>query len=266
MPGYRAKKRLGQNFLKTASVIQNIIEIVDPRSDEAIVEIGSGRGALTLPLAESGATLIAVEFDRDLIGYLKKLMRRCDNVRIVNRDFLELAPADLAEWRFSLVGNLPYNITSPVIEWACRYRESLTRCVFMVQKEVAARLCSRPGSKDWSPLAILTGLDFELDTRLEVSPRHFSPPPQVGSAVIELTPRAAVALSQREPLERLVRAAFRQRRKLLANNLRAEFNVETSAFRSLLAEAGLPENARAEQIEVEQFQHLTELLLRDRIL
>ena len=116
MAGYHAKKRLGQNFLKSESVIRRIVETVEPQAGETVIEIGPGRGALTLALAGSGARIVAVEFDRDLYGYLNKLARRYDSIEIVNADFLEFEPDERKIPSFKLAGSLPYNITSPVIE------------------------------------------------------------------------------------------------------------------------------------------------------
>ena len=124
MGGYRAKKRLGQNFLKSQSVIDQMVELIDPRPGQRIIEIGPGRGALTATLAASGADITAVEFDRDLIGYLSKLVGSCDNVEILNEDFLTYQPAYDG---FKLVGNIPYNITSPVVDWAVNYRTRIDR-------------------------------------------------------------------------------------------------------------------------------------------
>ncbi|UCE23661.1 MAG: 16S rRNA (adenine(1518)-N(6)/adenine(1519)-N(6))-dimethyltransferase, partial [Candidatus Zixiibacteriota bacterium] len=126
MTGYRPKKRLGQNFLRSQVVVEKLVELIDPQPDERIVEIGPGRGALTAALAASGAPITAVEFDRDLMAGLAKLTEKHSNLEILNQDFLNYTPPPGS---LKLVGNIPFNITSPVIDWAVRYRSSITRAV-----------------------------------------------------------------------------------------------------------------------------------------
>jgi len=260
MPGYHAKKRLGQNFLKSDSIIQRIIETLDIKPGDTVVEVGPGRGALTLPLSKTNARIIAVEFDRDMMGYLGKLLRGYDNVSIVNADFLTWEPADSDLNRFKLVGNLPFNLSSPVMEWTARHAESIDRAVFMVQKEVAERICSVPGGKDWSPLGIFTQLVYDARLAFEVGPENFSPPPKVMSAVIELTPRQDVTEAVTPEFETLVRASFRQRRKQLVNNLVPDPVADGAALREILAELNLPASIRAEELSISDFFKLTRRL------
>ena len=263
MSRYRAKKRLGQNFLKTASVISKIIEAIAPQDKQHIIEIGSGRGALTLPLAESGVPLVAVEFDSDLIGYLTKLMEKYPHVTIVNLDFLTYEPEIE---NYTLVGNLPYNITSPVIEYACEHIDQIESAYFMTQKEVAVRVCSQPGTKDWSPLAIFSQLYFDINLLFDISPKHFSPPPQVTSSLIELLPKAKREIEQREVFTALVRQAFHQRRKTLLNNLVPAVTGDAEVVRKLLAQSELDEKVRAEQVSTEQFLTLTNLFVKHKLI
>ena len=182
MKGYRPKKRLGQNFLQSQAVVTKLIELIDPRSEERIIEIGPGRGALTAVLALSGASITAVEFDRDLIGGLSKLTAQHPNVEILNQDSLKYEPS-IGD--FKLVGNIPFNITSPVIDWIVRHRMSVTRAVLMVQKELAERLAASPGSKNWSPMAIMTQLHVRIKICFDAAASSFRPPPKVVSSVIE---------------------------------------------------------------------------------
>ncbi len=262
MAAYHAKKRLGQNFLKSDSIIQKIIEAVNPLPGESIIEVGPGRGALTTRLADSNAEITAVEFDRDLIGHLNKLFKDRDNITLVNMDFLKFEPEIK---RFKLVGNLPYNITSPVIDWCVAHRERIHAACFMVQKEVALRLSSSPGSKDWSPIAIFTQLYFNIKVCFDVSPQHFQPPPKVTSSVIELRPRQAMEIEYLGEFEGLVRQSFRQRRKILLNNLVPDLIADATTARDLLEEAGLAANCRAEQISTEQFLKLTKLIVSRKL-
>ena len=260
MGRYRAKKRLGQNFLTSQQTIQQIIDLVDVKSGLPIIEIGPGRGALTVPLADTGATFIAVEFDRDLIGYLEKLTGSYPNATIVNTDFLKYEPDPDLYPRYILVGNIPYNITSPVIDWCTRYHGRLSQVVLMVQQELAARITSSPGSKDWSPLAIFTQLHFDARHCFNVSPEDFDPQPAVSSTVIELTTREFELPVDAIALDRVVRSAFKQRRKLLVNNLVVGTEIGPDQVREALDHVGLDRKCRAEQVSIDGFLKLTEYL------
>ena len=263
MSGYRAKKRFGQNFLKSPEIIKKIVRAVNPQPNEQIIEIGAGRGAITYPLAESGAHITAIEFDNDLIGYLTKLLSKFSNTTIIHTDFLLYQP-EFAPYK--LIGNLPYNITSPVIEWACKNKESITSAYFMTQKEVALRISATPDNKDWSPLAIFTQLYFEIDILFHISAEHFSPPPKVESSLIKLTPKKELVIEHREEFEEIVRAAFVRRRKTLLNNLSESFEIESEELKKVFEECAISEKVRAEQISIENFLKLTNLFVKYNIL
>lgn len=257
MSRYHSKKRLGQNFLESDSVLQEIVELVAPDINDRIIEVGSGMGALTKKLAESKARILAIEFDRDLIDHLKRTLSDYSNVEILNADFLSYIP----DWdSFKLVGNLPFNISSPAIDWTIRHRGRIKRAVLMVQKEVAQRLASSPGRKDWSPLAIFTQLHYRVEICLEVGPQNFTPPPKVTSAVIRLIPQESVEVANPEMFKSVVRAAFRQRRKLLVNNLAPSPVKERRDLVRLLSEVGLTGNSRAEELSIKQFLKLTDAI------
>lgn len=265
MAGYHAKKRLGQNFLKSETVIRRVVETVAPQAGENIIEIGPGRGALTLALAESGAVITGVEFDRDLSGYLNKLAGRYDNIEIINADFLEFQPDPERLPSFKLVGNLPYNITSPVIDWCMRFHPRITGAVFMVQKELALRLSAEPRSKNWSPLSVFTQALFDVEFGFDVPPESFRPRPKVTSSVVRLTPRRSHIPIHGPEFAAVVRASFRQRRKLLANNLIGGIVPDGDLMRQILTESGLEASCRAEQVTIEQFLNLTECLKRHKL-
>ncbi len=261
MSAAKPRKRFGQHFLTSSSVINRIVELIDPQPHQTIIEIGPGRGALTVPLAQSGANLIAIEFDRDLIQPLEKKLRDYGNISITQTDFLNYIPPDRPD-SFTLVGNLPYNITSPVIEWVAQHRNRVDRAVFMVQQEMAQRLASQPHSKDWAPIAIFTQLHYHIRNCFTVKPDAFTPPPKVTSSVIELTARPdPVHVPHPAAFERVVRAAFAHRRKQLINNLVPDIVQLPDALRSLLTEIGLDQTIRAEQMSTEQFLGLTEQLV-----
>lgn len=262
----RPKKRLGQHFLKSPDVIKRIVDLIDPQVGQTIVEIGPGRGALTLPLVASGAEVVAVEFDLDAARYLSRRLAKKSNLKVVNQDFLTFEPDRLGLAKFTLVGNLPFNITSPVIDWAINHRSMIERACFMVQKEMAARLAARPNSKDWSPLSIFTQLHFEVAHCFDVAPEHFQPRPKVTSTVITLTPKEKILIKHSAQFEKVVRTSFRHRRKLLVNNLVPDIISQTQAAREILCKLDLPENCRAEQLTTAQFLTLTNRLVAHKIL
>jgi 16S rRNA (adenine1518-N6/adenine1519-N6)-dimethyltransferase len=259
---YHAKKRLGQNFLTSEKVIGHIVDLVSPRPDQTIVEIGSGRGALTFPLAESGAQVWAIEFDRDLIGSLERRLDRFANVNIVARDFLTFHPEMYDLSQFVLVGNLPYNITSPVIDWCIRYRDRITAAYFMVQNELAMRLTAVPGTHDWSPLSIFAQIHFNITYCFDVPAHAFTPPPEVISAFVSLVPVTVPINLDTEWFERVVRQAFRQRRKQLVNNLVPELFPDAESAKEAFRMLGWSESCRAEEIPIDQFCRLTTIIAR----
>ncbi len=265
MAGYHAKKRLGQNFLISEAIITGIIEQIAPRPGLKVIEIGPGRGALTLPLAESGADILAIEFDRDLIGYLRKLLRNYENAEVCHADFLTFQP-DPESWPcFVLTGNLPFNITSPVIDWCVKYAGQIKRAVFMVQQELAARLAAQPGSRDWSPLSILTQRCFSVENCFRVPPSSFRPAPKVTSAVVVLTPHER-SMAAPSGFDQLVRAAFVHRRKTLINNLVPEVVPSADVARMIFDELGIDPDCRAEQMSIERFLNLTNYLRESKLL
>ncbi len=256
----RPKKRFGQHFLKSAEIIDKIVALIHPAEGQTIVEIGSGKGALTLPLAQAGASVIAVEYDREAVRYLSRTVKDMANIRLLHQDFLTFEPTQAGVERFTLVGNIPYHITSPLVEWIYTHRTHIERVVLMVQKELGARLAASPNSKDWSPLSIFTQLAFDVVKHFDVAARHFSPPPKVVSSVISLTPRSAVEVAYPDFFEEVVRAAFRHRRKLLVNNLVPDIIPTAERAHDIFARLGFPEKIRAEQLTIEQFLTLTNFL------
>lgn len=261
MKGYHPKKRLGQNFLKSGDLVKNIINTINPHENDIIIEVGPGRGSLTLSLAETGAFIYAIEFDKDVIGYLNKLLRKFINVKIINQDFLTFDPEKLQLENFKVIGNLPFNITSPVIEWITSHRKNINLAVLMVQKEVAERITASHGTKNWSPLSIFTQMAFDVKLCFDISPDNFSPPPKVMSSLISLTPKEETEVENYDQFEKIVRASFKQRRKLLVNNLKDEITNDTELIKQILKKTDLPANCRAEQLSIDDFLKLTSIIL-----
>lgn len=263
MPSYHAKKRFGQNFLKSEKIIHKIIDTINPQKTETIIEIGPGRGALTLLLAKSGAKIIGVEFDRDVLGYLKKLLSEYDNVQIINEDFLEYQP-DLE--KFKLIGNIPYNITSPIIDWMINNQSNIETSYLMMQKEMALRLSSKPDSKNWAPLSIMAQLYFDINLEFDIGPKNFQPAPKVMSSLVSFNTKEAIEIPNKEAFEKLVKQSFAQRRKLLINNLVPEITDDTDLLKKILTELEIDLKIRAEQISTELFLKLTQKMIDYSIL
>lgn len=261
MAAYFAKKRLGQHFLTSEKIVSRMVDLISPKAEQTILEVGPGRGVLTLPLAESGANLWAIEFDRDLIGTLERLLGPYKNATLINKDFLAFHPEDYELQSFMLVGNLPYNITSPIIDWCIRYYDRIQMAVFMVQREMAWRITGSPGSKDWSPIGIFTQLHFDATYCFDVPQHAFTPPPEVVSAVIKLEPWPTIPKFNIEKLEKVVRASFTQRRKTLINNLVPNLIADSTKLKIILAQLDLTENCRAEELSIAQFARLSEILI-----
>ena len=266
MTGIRPKKRLGQHFLVSEKIVNSIVELISPTPNHAIVEIGPGQGALTWPLSKIGAKLMAVEFDRVLAAQLSRKFEKNSNVTILNQDFLKFEPQSKDLDKFILCGNLPYNISSPVIDWTVKNRNRVTKAVFMLQKEVALRLTSSAGSKQWSPLAILTQLYYDTKLCFSVSSDNFEPPPEVDSAVVTLHIKAEPEIINAVKFELLVRRSFKQRRKLLLNNLVPDVIPDSETAARIFMELGLGPKVRAEEIKSSKFLELTEKLVSLKIL
>ena len=262
MPPYHAKKRMGQHFLRSPEIIARICRLAVQQPDLDVVEIGPGQGELTLPLARSGVRLVAVEFDRDLITPLNNLLRDFPNAQIVNGDFLSFNPIEFGLQRFILVGNLPYNITTPVVEWCINHSDHIVTALLMVQREMALRITAESGSHDWSPLGIFTRLCFDSELCFDVRPSSFEPRPKVMSSVIKLMPKTRTKVANPELFERVVRASFRQRRKQLANNLVPDLIDSTTRAKDMFNALSLPANCRAEQLSIGQFAKIADYIER----
>ena len=257
-----AKKHLGQNFLHEKGVVAKIVQAVDPRPGDAIVEIGPGQGALTFPLLDRHGALTAIEFDRDLHAPLQAAARGHGELRLVEGDVLGVdfsaLAAELGVDRIRLVGNLPYNLSSPILFHALDHAAAIRDMVFMLQKEVVERMAAGPGSKVYGRLSVMLQAYCAVTPLFIVPPGAFRPAPKVDSAVVRLVPKPAerIGVADRRMFANVVRAAFGQRRKTLRNALNG---VADSAA---IEAAGLRPDARAEQVEVDGFVGLANLLAR----
>lgn len=273
MSGFRAKKRLGQNFLTDRRVLDAIVEAAALGPEDRVLEIGPGQGVLTRELASRAGSVVAVELDRDLMPLLDPLEREFTNLRIVWADFLKVSWDELGlpETGTKVVANIPYYITTPIL-LKLLHEEELNRKPFaeqsdrvsdillMVQAEVADRLAARPGTKDYGAITVLVQYAATVESVVEVPRRAFKPAPNVDSQVIRISPRQAPAVTVRSPkvFFRVVRAAFNQRRKTLLNALSAAF--EKDRLREAEAATGLSLARRGETLTLDEFAALADAL------
>lgn len=256
--GAPAKKSLGQHFLSDRHYIDSIVRAVDPKPGDRLVEIGPGQGAITFPLLRRHGQLTVIEFDRDLIAPLTAAAAGVGELTILNRDVLSVDFTALAEGaRIRLVGNLPYNISSPILFHALGHAAAVADMHFMLQKEVVDRMAADPGSKVYGRLSVMLQAYCEVTSLFVVPPGAFRPPPKVDSAVVRLVPRPpqTVGIADPKRFADVVRAAFGQRRKTLRNALNGV--CDAAQFEA----AGVRPDARAEQLEVADFVRLANLPL-----
>jgi 16S rRNA (adenine1518-N6/adenine1519-N6)-dimethyltransferase len=215
---HQARKRFGQHFLADLGVIDDIVSAIDPKPGEALIEIGPGLGALTLPLLERCAKLTVIELDRDLAARLRKNTA----LEVIEADVLKVDFAAMAQERgqaLRIVGNLPYNISTPILFHLLPAAAAVTDQHFMLQKEVVARMAAAPGNKDYGRLSVMLQWRYHIEALFDVPPEAFEPPPRVVSAIVRMLPWPAPAAIDAGLFEELVQVAFSQRRKLLRHTL-----------------------------------------------
>lgn len=254
---HQARKRFGQHFLTDANYINAIVSAIRPKSGDRVVEIGPGLGAMTLPLLNQLDQLDVVEIDRDLVSFWSK--KNISNLQIHQADALKFdfrqwaleAKADMASKKTSgsvkIVGNLPYNISSPLLFHLISAIDQVDEQVFMLQLEVVERMVAAPGSSDYSRLSVMLQAKYHMENRIDIPPEAFEPPPKVDSAVVEMIPRRDFQISGEvwRNLEKIVAASFAQRRKMLGNNLK-DYKEKLSLDAEVL-------KSRAQDIPVEVY-------------
>lgn len=256
------RKRFGQHFLHDEEIISRIVLAVDPKPGQRLVEIGPGDGAITLPLLRKAGKLTVIELDRDLVPRIKARCEGIGEVEIINADVLKVDLGQLAgdTGKLRIIGNLPYNISSPILFHCIDHLDVIEDMIFMLQKEVVDRMAAAPGSKVYGRLSVMLQLACRVEPLLPVPPQAFRPPPKVDSAVVRLSPlpREQRPVEQLESIARLVRAAFGQRRKTLSNSL------EGLASADDLRAVDIDPRARAEQLSPPSFVRLAEFLGQQR--
>ena len=251
MSQHVARKRFGQNFLIDQQVIADIVNAVAPKRNACVVEIGPGLGALTDPLAKRLDHLHVVEIDRDIIAHLKKRYSK-ESVTIHSGDALSFdfgaLVAESGE-KMHVVGNLPYNISTPLLFHLASFADCVYDMHFMLQKEVVERMVAEPGTSDFGRLSVMLQYRFVMDHLLDVPPESFEPAPKVDSAVVRLIPKPPEELSAKDEagFATLVSAAFAQRRKMLRNNLKGILDDAGFAALNILP------TARAEDLSLEDY-------------
>ncbi|MDY2699964.1 MAG: 16S rRNA (adenine(1518)-N(6)/adenine(1519)-N(6))-dimethyltransferase RsmA [Suilimivivens sp.] len=275
--GFNFQKKFGQNFLIDANILEKIVDSAEVTKDDCVIEIGPGIGTMTQYLAEHAREVVAVEIDKNLIPILKETLSEYDNVTIINEDILKVDINKLAEEKnggrpIKVVANLPYYITTPIIMGLFESHVPLSSITIMVQKEVADRMQVGPGTKDYGALSLAVQYYAKPEIVVNVPPACFMPRPNVGSAVIRLTrfEEPPVKAQDEKKLFAIIRAAFNQRRKTLANALTnglsyvdkegKSIHVSRQEVCDVLDQMGLSATIRGEALTLEQFAHLSNML------
>lgn len=251
-----AKKSFGQNFLVDQNYIRKIISALNPQSGETIVEIGAGRGALTENLVESGVNVIAIELERDMLSVLRERFAERDNFKLIAADALKI---DFAEFKSSdsnlkikLVANLPYYISTAILQKLIEQREVFSEMILMFQREVVERITAKIGNAERGFLTVLTEAYLESEKLFDVPPSAFSPSPKIWSSIVRLKPKENVRIDDDKLFRQTVSAGFRQKRKTILNNLKIEFKDKEKVFEN----CGVDRQRRAETLTIEEWNCL----------
>jgi len=249
------RKRFGQNFLTDQNILHDIISAIAPAADDLMVEIGPGQGAMTSLLLQALNQLHAVELDRDLVAMLQK---KFSTERLIihsgdalHFDFASLVPTGR---KLRIVGNLPYNISSPLLFHLARFVAQVQDQHFMLQKEVVERMVAEPGSKDYGRLSVMLQWRYQMELIFIVPPEAFDPPPKVESAIVRMIPITSPLECEQIKLEQVVTKAFSQRRKVMRNCLSGMFTEVQ------LVEAGIDPQSRPETVGLEEYVRLARAL------
>ena len=257
MKQHQARKRFGQNFLTDPGIIERIVRGINPVPGEKLVEIGPGLGALTGPLLRRTGELDVIELDRDIIPKLSHNCGQLGTLRVHQCDVLNFDFGALSKERcLRIVGNLPYNISTPIIFHLVTHAPCIRDMHFMLQKEVVARLAAQPGGSEYGRLSVMAQLHFNITPLFLVPPQAFTPQPKVESAIVRLIPHTTplFELSGHDTFASLVKQAFSQRRKTLHNTLKEMCDDK------MMQEEGIDPRQRAQELSLNQFARLSNLL------
>lgn len=257
---HKARKRFGQNFLHDQQVIDRIIATIAPQKDDLLLEIGPGQAAITKPLIDTGAELHVIEIDRDLVTMLEKRFAGVKGIHIHALDALRADFSKITSGRsFRLIGNLPYNISTPLIFHVLKWHKLVVDMHFMLQKEVVDRMAAGPGSKTYGRLSVMTQFLCQVTPLFDVQPESFSPAPKICSSIVRLQPLSQPPFDagSGNQLDKVVAAAFSMRRKTLRNSLRSLLDADQ------IASVNIDPGQRAEQLSLAEFAALARLLPDD---
>lgn len=242
------RKRFGQNFLDDPHYISLIVDAIAPRSSDTFIEIGAGKGALTYPLLEQDADVHAIEIDRDLAQALEQYVSASNKLRVHCADALHTnLVALIKNPPVRIVGNLPYNISTPLLFHLATFQKEITDMYLMLQREVMERLCAKVGSKNYGRLSVMTAHCFEVYPLFDVPPQAFDPKPKVVSSFTRFVPKQNFSLETHRELDRIVKLAFSNRRKTVANAMATLLGSEE------LQELGIDPKQRASSLDITQF-------------
>ena len=263
LPGHQARKRFGQNFLRDSNIIDRILKSVAPTENDRLLEIGPGQAALTDLLAASGAQLDCVELDRDLAEFLRGRFADKNKVTIHQQDILkfdlnELSPP-VEDASLRVIGNLPYNISTPVLFHLLRSHRLIRDMVFMLQLEVVERMAAQAGDKNYCRLGVMLQYYCTVEHLFNVPPEAFSPRPKVSSAIVRLRPHQSLPYQAKdsEILELVVRTAFNQRRKTLKNSMKNIMSLEA------MEQTGIDFSLRPEKLTLAEYVRLSDAVAED---
>ena len=253
--GLHPSKRLGQHFLVDAGVLRTVVDALDPASDDRVLEIGCGIGTLTAALADSGAAVLAVDVDERCVSATRITQRHRTNVEVLHADALGVDPQTRgfgADWLAA--GNLPYQLTGPLLSHVFEHAQPPRRGVFLVQREVAARLSAVDG--EWSLATVALRSIADVERIADVPPQSFEPPPAVQSAVIRLVPRSELTAAERRAVIDLARPVFQQRRKTLRHGVANALGGDSNRANAALAAAGIHPGRRPGTLALDEWRQL----------
>jgi 16S rRNA (adenine1518-N6/adenine1519-N6)-dimethyltransferase len=261
----RPKKRFGQNFLVDPHKAASLVAALGIQAGENVLEIGPGTGILTERILDSGARLIAVELDRDLISGLQNRFGEYPDFRLLEGNIIKIEPRKLTSGKIKIIGNLPYNISGAILEWLIEHYDVISLAVITVQKEVGARIKANPNSRDYGALSVMVQSFFNVKRIFDIPPGSFSPKPKIYSTVLSLLPGKKIGGIDYPSFRDFVRACFSQKRKKLVNSLVArgmEITGRTFSREQVekyLARLGKKGDIRAEQLKLKDFLELYQL-------
>ncbi len=260
-----AKKSFGQNFLVDQNYIDKIMSALNPQTDETIIEIGAGRGALTEKLVESGANVIAIELEREMIAVLHKKFADYDNFQLVEQDALQTDFKQLTKdegQMTKLVANLPYNISTAILQKLIAQRDCFSEMILMFQREVVSRITAQVGNSERGFLSVLAQTYLETEKLFDVPPSAFRPAPKVWSAVVHLLPKKS-DIENEELFREIISVCFAKKRKTILNNLKnapANLREKFGDIPKLLESCQIEPQRRAETLTIEEWKYLTKNL------